>query len=270
MIRSGLMPNAWARLPRTLSEPWLESWTVRWPSDHSAVAACGSMGWLCSASIRYVASVWTGRVGQGLLHVAPVADGGEPAVGLLGRVQAGVVLGEGDVVRVAFVLDVSSPAPVRAASSESAITRATGMPWCGTRSSWSTARIGSSGSWSRGALSWVRTEWTPGTARASTARTAVTRPAATVAGTVQAYRQPAGMRSAAYRAVPVTLSRASLRTTGAPGNCGACVVMAGILGGRWCGRAAGPAGCAGTRALGPVRRVRPGRRISRSGPAAAP
>lgn len=59
VIRSGSRPSARARLSRTLAEPWLESWTVRCPSAHTAVAACGSMGWLCSATVRYVASTWT-------------------------------------------------------------------------------------------------------------------------------------------------------------------------------------------------------------------
>lgn len=50
VICRGRMPNAVARLSRTVVEPWLESWTVRCPSSsHRAVVACGSMGWLCRA-----------------------------------------------------------------------------------------------------------------------------------------------------------------------------------------------------------------------------
>ncbi len=52
VMRSGSRPKTWARLLRTALEPWLESWTVRCPSSHQAVAACGSMGWLWSGTMR--------------------------------------------------------------------------------------------------------------------------------------------------------------------------------------------------------------------------
>lgn len=44
------------------SGPWLESYTVRVPASASqwAVAACGSIGWLCSGGTEYAQSTRTG------------------------------------------------------------------------------------------------------------------------------------------------------------------------------------------------------------------
>ncbi|CAO0833294.1 hypothetical protein SMICM17S_07258 [Streptomyces microflavus] len=50
-----------------------------------------------------------GGGGEGPLEIAPLADGGEAPVGLLRRVEARVVLGEGHVVLGALVLDEQAP-----------------------------------------------------------------------------------------------------------------------------------------------------------------
>ncbi len=57
--------------------------------------------------------------------------------------------------------------------------------------------MGSSGSPSRGAFSWVRTASAPGRAMASLSSMPVTLPCGTVAGTGRAYTQAGGVCSAA-------------------------------------------------------------------------
>ncbi len=49
---AGSSPNAWASVSRTELTPWFESYSVSSPPSHTAVAACGSIGLLCSAGVR--------------------------------------------------------------------------------------------------------------------------------------------------------------------------------------------------------------------------
>lgn len=62
VTRSAGSPKREASVERTSPDPWLESYTVRVPASASqwAVAACGSMGWLCSGGTAYAQSTRTG------------------------------------------------------------------------------------------------------------------------------------------------------------------------------------------------------------------
>ena len=114
---------------RPTCAPWLESTTSSRPPSHAAVAACGSIGLLCSSGVVYSASTTHGGRGELGLHVALLRSRSGAAVDLRRGVQPGGRRAEGDVVRLLrrSVTDSASAAS-RACSEVSATTSATGQP----------------------------------------------------------------------------------------------------------------------------------------------
>ena len=174
------------------SAPWLESWTVEMsvgPPRGGGVRLHGVVV-QPAAACRWRRSA-RGAAANARIGVAAFADSRVAAVGLLGRVEAGVVRGEGRrrarwrrtrrgrPPRRPARLRGSPPGRGRRASRGAAPGRPGARRGSGRRAPSAAARCPGS-----------RTVCTPGTASASAVRIAVTRPLATVAGTIQPYRQP--------------------------------------------------------------------------------